>query len=276
MRLVVISAVFCLLLQGAERYSGKGLVVATDAARHTLTISHEAIPGLMDAMAMPFEVRGRMAPAGVVVGFTLVVEKDRSWVEDVREIAFSSAERDPALADRLRLIDRVAGTAPVAVRPGEVVPDFTLTDQAGKAVSLASLRGKVVAVTFVYTRCPLPDYCLRLSNNFDRLNKRFPKADLVLLTISFDPVHDTADKLAQYGSIWKADPARWHFLTGAPAEIEKVCGYFGVTAWRDDGLLTHSLHTAVIGRDGRLMANLEGNQFSSRQLGDLVEKVIGR
>ncbi|MCU1328356.1 MAG: electron transport protein SCO1/SenC [Bryobacterales bacterium] len=276
MRFLCLLAALCVSAGAASRYEGRGLVVAADPEHHTLTISHEAIPGYMDAMAMPFEVRGRSLPPGTNVTFTLVVEQRRSWIENVREAPFASAERDPSLAKRLELIDRVTGTVPVAVKPGEVVPDFKLTDQAGKAVSLAALLGKVVAVTFVYTRCPLPDYCLRLSNNFDRLSKRFPTSELVLLTISFDPVHDTADKLAQYGGIWKADAARWHFLTGAPKEIERVTGLFGVTAWKDDGLLTHSLHTAIIGRDGRLVANLEGNKFSAKQLGDLVEKTLSR
>ena len=277
MRFLFLLATLSLLASGATRYQAKGLVVAEDPKAHTLTISHEAIPGFMEAMSMPFELRGRSFAPGTTVTFTLVVEQRRSWVEDVRPVAFESSERDPALASRLQLIDRVTGSAAVPLKLGESVPDFTLTDQTGKPVSLSQLKGKVVAVTFVYTRCPLPDYCLRLNNNFDRLNKRFAmRSDLVLLTISFDPVHDTTDKLAQYGGIWKADAARWHFLTGAPKDIERVSGLFGVTAWKDDGLLTHSLHTAVIGRDGRLVANLEGNKFSAGQLGDLVEKTLGR
>lgn len=275
MRLFGLFALFTLVASGATRYSARGLVVAADPAQHTLTISHEAIAGYMDAMSMAFEVRGKTFPPGTGVTFTLVVEQKKSWIEGIREVPFTSPERDPSLANRLQLIDRINGTAPTALRPGERVPNFTLTNQAGRPVSFSELRGKVVAVTFIYTRCPLPDYCMRLSNNFDRLSKRFPKAsDLVLLTVSFDPVYDTTDKLAQYSGIWKADAARWHFLTGATKEIERVSGLFGVTAWRDDGLLTHALHTAVIGRDGRLMANLEGNRFSAKQLGDLVEAAL--
>jgi protein SCO1/2 len=98
----------------------------------------------------------------------------------------------------------------------------------------------------------------------------------VLLTISFDPVHDTPEKLAEYAGIWRANPARWHFLTGAAKDVERVSGLFGVAAWKDDGLLTHSLHTAIIGRDGKLVANLEGNRFTAQQLGDLVEKTLAR
>lgn len=277
MRVFALLAILSVAATGATRYRAKGLVVAEDQGQHTLTISHEAIPGYMDAMSMPFSLRGKGFPPGTIVEFTLVVEAQRSWVEDVRSLGFTSAERDPALASRLRLIDRAMGAEVAAVAVGDEVPDFTLRDQNGKPVSLSAFRGKVVAVTFVYTRCPLPDYCLRLNNNFEQLNRRFAaKSDLALLTISFDPVHDTTDKMGQYGAIWKADPARWRFLTGDPKEVERVTGMFGVTAWKDDGLLTHSLHTAIIGRDGKLRANLEGNKFSARQLGDLVERVLAQ
>jgi protein SCO1/2 len=144
---------------------------------------------------------------------------------------------------------------------------------------LSQFAGKVVALNFVYTRCPLPDYCFRLSNNLAQLQKRFGDRlgkDLVLLTITFDPVRDTPDVMAKYAHIWNADTKSWHFLTGTVAEVQRVCGMFGVAAWQDEGVLTHSLHTVVIDRRGRLAANVEGNSYTAKQLGDLVEEVIKR
>ena len=105
----------------------------------------------------------------------------------------------------------------------------------------------------------------------DRLGK-----DLVLVTITFDPVRDTPDVMAKYAHIWNADVKAWHFLTGPLAEVQRVCGMFGVAAWQDEGVLTHSLHTVVIDRKGRLAANIEGNTYTARQLGDLVEEVMRR
>jgi protein SCO1/2 len=93
----------------------------------------------------------------------------------------------------------------------------------------------------------------------------------VLLTATFDPVHDTPDVLAQYASQWKADPATWHFLTGMVPDVQRVCHLFGVDAFPNEGLMDHSLHTALIDRQGRLLANIEGNQFTAAQLGDLAE-----
>jgi protein SCO1/2 len=256
------------------------MVLAADASRQTVVVSHNSIPGYMEAMAMPFRAR----PAGVVEGlhrgdmvsFTLVVDRKASWLEDLRVTAFDSAERDPVQASRLKLLDSLMSRrAATMLAPGQPVPDFTLTAQDGRAVSLSQFRGKVVALNFIYTRCPLPDYCFRLSNNFGRLQKRFtPGRDLVLLTVTFDPANDRPDVLARYGQVWKAIPGFWYFLTGSATDVERVCGSFGVAAWPDEGLLTHSLHTAVVDREGKLAANLEGNRYSAQQLGDLVEAIM--
>ena len=268
---------------GAPRhYSAKGLVIGVDSPNLTVTISHAAIAGYMDAMVMPFHVREvsllRQLHAGDNVTFTLAVDTASSWVEEIRTVPFQSAERDPALASRLRLLDSVMGKSSAAtLANGDEVPDFTLTDQTNRQVTLSKLRGKVVAMNFVYTRCPLPDYCFRLSNNFGRLAERLRgNRDLVLLTVTFDPVHDRPEILARYAQTWRADPAMWHFLTGDTADVERVCGLFGVAHWRDDGLFTHSLRTVVIDRQGRVAANIEGNTFSARQLGDLVEAILGK
>lgn len=257
-----------------------GLVVSVDRAAGTLTVSHGEIAGYMDAMTMPFHVRGAKIPEpvhpGVTVGFTLHVDGRNSSIGNIRVIEFNSAERDPVLASRLKLLDSAgSGVSPLAI--GSQVPDFTLTDQNRRPVTLSRLRGRVIALDFVYTRCPLPDYCFRLSNNFSRLQKRFTgNRDLVLLTASFDPVHDGPDALARYADIWKADPSVWHFLTGPPEEINRICDQFGVGHWMDDGLFTHSLHTAVIDRQGKVAANMQGNQFTAKQLGDMVEAVLKR
>lgn len=236
----------------------------------------------MEAMSMPFHVRDAkllaVARPGDTVAFTLIVDKTTSRLTALRVTEFQSAERDPALASRLKLLDTASGKPAAAeITPGQTVPDFTLTDQMNRPVALANLRGKVVVLNFIYTRCPLPDYCFRLSNNLGRLQKRFAgRHDLVLLTITFDPVHDVPEVLARYAQIWKADPAIWHFLTGPTADVERVCEMFGVAHWRDDGLFTHSLHTVVIDRAGKAVANLEGNRFTAQQLGDLAETVLNR
>jgi protein SCO1/2 len=157
--------------------------------------------------------------------------------------------------------------------------DFTLIDQARAQVSLSHFQGKVVAVNFIYTSCVLPQFCYRLANHFavvaDRFKSRLGR-DLVLLTITFDPSRDTPERLAEYSRQWSADPAVWHFLTGDPETITRVCHQFGVDAFPDEGLISHSTRTVIIDRRGAMAASIEGNQHTAAQLGDLVEAVLAR
>jgi protein SCO1/2 len=268
----------------AQRFHGTGMAISVDLPKQSVTISHRAIPGYMDAMVMPFHVKDAadlkdVAP-GAKVEFTLVVDKGSTWIEQLRTVDYWSAERDPEQAHRLSLIESILNkSAEHELKRGDTVPDFTLTDQNNHPVRLSQFRGKVIAMNFVYTRCPLPDYCFRLSNNLAQVQKRFKTElgrNLILLTVTFDPVRDTPQVLAKYAHIWNADLRVWHFLTGPLPEVRRVCGLFGVAAWQDEGILTHSLHTVVIDRRGKLAANIEGNTYTVKQLGDLVEKVISQ
>jgi protein SCO1/2 len=264
-------------LAAETRYPVTGIVLNVDPARRSFDASCAAIPGYMEAMTMPYSVLDDRELAhlkpGASVEFTLVVEKERSYAEGIRIRRYETSEREPLLARRLQLLE----VPHAIVQPGAAVPDFTLTDQTGRRVSLSQWAGKVVAVTFIYTSCPLPDYCFRLSNNFSQLNQRFASRmgrDLVLLSISFDPTHDQPKVLAKYASTWKADPESWHFLTGRLDEVKALTRQFGLNFWRDDVYFTHSMHTLVIDRQGRLAADFEGNQFTARQLGDYLETLF--
>jgi protein SCO1/2 len=259
----------------AKRYPVTGVILKIDRPHRTFVATCAAIPGYMEAMVMPFTVREETAldglEASTPVEFTLVVENGHSYAEAIRVHHYESMEQEPLRARRLQLL-AVPGTDSLTL--GQPVADFALTDQTGQRVALSQFAGKVVALTFIYTSCPLPDYCFRLSNNFGRLNKRFADRmgrDLVLLSITFDPVHDQPKVLAKYASTWKADPKSWRFLTGALPEVKDVCRHFGLNFWQEEGSLTHSLHTVVIDRHGKLAANFEGNEFTAEQLGDFVE-----
>jgi protein SCO1/2 len=266
----------------AEEYSVTGMVLKVDRSGNTFTASIQAIPGFMPAMVMPFEVRRGKDLDGLVPGaaveFALVVKGDTSYADRIRIVRYQSTEQDPLAASRLKLLTQIAGAARGKVLAiGDPVPDFTLTDQAGRIVTLSDLRGKVVALNFIYTSCPLPNFCLRIANNFGVLQKRFKARlgrDLVLLTVTFDPVHDTPAVLARYASQWDADPATWHFLTGPADDVQRVCRLFGVDFFPDDGLMNHSLRTAIIDRQGRIAANIEGNRFTSDQLVDLTKAIL--
>jgi len=266
-----------------QEYAVKGMVLSVNPSGKSFVVSHERIAGLMDAMTMPFEVRQAgelrdLAP-GAVVEFTLVVTDTTSYATRIAIRRYQTVEQDPATARRLATMKRMAGLTTPAVAIGSAVPDFGLIDQQRARVTLAGFSGKVVVVNFVYTRCALPQFCLRMANNFGALQRRFRQElgrELVLLTITFDPERDTPEALASYASRWQADPAGWHFLTGSTTDIRRVCALFGQEAFPDEGLMNHSLHTAIIGRTGLLVANIEGNQFTPEQLGDLVQATLRR
>jgi protein SCO1/2 len=269
---------------GAQRYSASGLLVQVDPSHRAIDVSCQAIPGYMNAMEMRFPVRGRTAldglQAGMTIDFTLSVTGHSAYVENIRIHPYESADQEPMAARRLKLLENlVAPTGETTLEVGQSVPDFTLIDQTRQNVSFSSLAGKVVAIAFIYTSCPLPNYCFRLSNNFGILRRRFAQRmdrDLVLLSVTFDPEHDQPEVLARYARTWKSDSKGWYFLTGPPPEVRKVCRMFGMNFWPEEGLMTHSLHTVIVGRDGKVVANLEGNEFTAQQLGDFVETVLRR
>lgn len=267
------------------RHRVTGLVLSVDAASRSFVVSHDDIPGLMEAMTMAFEVREAgelrdLAP-GATVEFTLEIGERFAYATAIEVHAYAPVHQDPLAAHRLALLRRVARGAhqPATAAPGERLPDFALIDQARRPVALSALRGKVVALNFMYTRCALPQFCLRATNNLSVLRKRFSERlgdDLVLLTITFDPLRDGPDVLAAYARQWDADGQTWRFLTGEVAEVRRVAAIFGVDYFPDEGLLNHSMRTAVIDRSGRLVASIAGNAFTAAQLGDLVATVLAQ
>jgi protein SCO1 len=268
----------------ARSYPARGLVLKVDKPHSSLLISCEKIPDFMDAMVMPFAVRDpqelQALVPGTMIEFTLVVDGSTSYIENIHIRKYEGVEQDPIAARRLKLMTSIAGAAtpPQQIRTGEKAPDFSLIDQNRQKVSLSQFNGKVVAITFTYTHCALPNFCFRSANNFRLLQKRFEGqlgSDLVFITITFDPVHDTPEAMANYGKSWNADPKVWKLLSGPPPDVEAVCNRYGISFWPDEGLMTHSLHTFLVDRQGKLSADLEGNEYSADQLGDLVQTMLG-
>jgi len=269
----------------AQKYSASGLVLKVDRFHRTIFVSCESIPGYMGPMIMSISVHNAKTLAGlapgVMVDFTLVVETKASYAESIHVRDFEDLEQQPLAARRLKIIEdlesaKSLGTSVLKI--GQRLPSIVLTDQNRREINLAGFAGKVVLVNFIYTHCPLPDYCFRFSNNLGNVQRRFKPQmgrDLILLSVTFDPMNDQPEVLANYARTWNADP-NWHFLTGAVPEIRRVCNMFGVNFWPDEAELVHSLHTVIIDQKGKLAANLEGNQFTARQLGDLVQSILER
>jgi protein SCO1/2 len=260
---------FCLAFAfslSAKTYRIDGIIVALEPAGSTIVVSHRPVARLMPAMTMPFRLEDaaefRSLHVGSRVQFELSVENGASRARHIRVISESDLDI-PAPKNRVSI--------------GEAVPDFTLTDQDSRPVWLSDFRGKIVAVNFIYTRCPLPDVCPRLSANFAVLQRRFTRQsgkDLILLSITIDPQFDTPTVLREYAVRWGARSEAWRFLTGPEPEIQRVAGNFGLVYWPDEGSLGHNSTTSIIGRNGRLAAIVEGSSFRVDQLGDLISRQL--
>ncbi len=183
--------------QPPKRYALKGKVVSVDKNSNSLVVDHEAIPNFMSAMTMPYIVKpasqlDTVSPGDMITADVVIQEEQHAyWLENI--VVAGRAKAPP--------------TSPTAMHipsPGELVPDFQLTNQDGKKISFHQYRGKVLMLTFIYTRCPFPDYCIRVTNEFARLNRQIDDAanlsgKVHLLSISFDPTHDEPAVLREYG-----------------------------------------------------------------------------
>ncbi len=250
-------AFLAFLILAAKSFPVDGIVVAVDPGARTMLVSHRPIAKYMPAMMMPFRVERAGELDGLYPGarvhFDLVVGKSRSFA---RRVVKTADGEIPAPKGRLRV--------------GDAVADFELRDQRGEVVRLSDLRGKVLAIHFIYTRCPLPDVCPRLAANFAALQRRFRDrlgSDLMLLSITVDPEYDTPAVLAEYARRWQADPRGWRFLTGS---LGPVAAQLGEVYWTDEGAIGHNSVTSIVGRDGRLAAAVDGSNWRADQLGNLI------
>jgi len=248
-------------------YPLKGVVKRVEKELEHVTIDHEAIPGLMDAMKMRFSfkdhaVLDRLEPGDAVEG-TLRVEKENGVVSDyhLRDLAITR----PAPLRRLVQGDST-GRVPMGDQPrrleiGDLVPDFAMTNQDGKMVKLADLRGNVVVLTFIYTRCPLPDFCPLMDRKFSELAQHLGNLpgrarSVRLISLSFDPDHDTPDILRKHAQIRGATPPLWSYAVASHEELAKIAAPLGLLYGPGKDDIAHNLCTAVIDREGRL-ARLE-------------------
>jgi len=256
----------------------RGEVVRVDTAKLTLTVSHQAIPNYMKAMTMPFRVHdaGILRPLAVgdSIQATLAVSRTESWLEQI--VVVGKGETPAPLTPDQIITARV-------FRTGEVFPDEPLVNQAGKTVRLGSFRGKVLALTFIYTRCPLPDFCIRMSNNFARLQKSLKGDGRLngkwhLMSVSFDPKFDRPAVLKRYAAEYGADSATWDFATDADTAgpvIRRLADGMGLEYSEDEGLIDHNLRTALIDPEGRLVKVITGNEWKPEDVAAEIRSLVG-
>jgi protein SCO1/2 len=257
-------------------FQAKGVVKEVKPDLKSALIKHEAISNYMAAMTMEFEVKNtnelRGLKAGDAISFRLVVVGDDGWIDQVKKLNISPTETPSRATFRpVRDVEML--------NVGDAVPEYHFTNELGQAVSLSQFKGQAVAIDFIFTSCPFPTMCPRLSQNFSEAEtklKSMPNAptNWHLLTISFDPETDTPEVLKAYAARHNYDPTHWSFLTGDLIEITAIAEQFGETFWRESGSISHNLRTAIITPDGKVQKIIPDNKWTSDELVEEILKVV--
>ena len=266
----------------ASKDSGKtfpvrGTIVSTDATH--VTLDHETVPGFMDAMTMPYKLKdpsivGELHPGDRITA-TIHVQQDAA--------GFRDAELDNIVVIAQARPDYKPATQYHVPEIGDAVPDFRMLNQNGNTVHLSQFRGKVLLATFIYTRCPLADYCPRMSRNFSEIDKTLAADPALygkthLLSISFDPKYDTPAVLRSYGGAYTGNYTRenfahWDFAAPSARELPQVTQFFGVGVTPGENqTLTHSLSTVIVGKDGKIAAWYPTNDWKNEEIVAAIRK----
>lgn len=265
---------------GYKVYKLHGKVVSTNPATGEVTLNHEAIPGFMYAMTMPYKLKdsnilGELHPGDVLTADVLVSQSDDASVllDHIVIVAQGKPDYRPAVMYHVPA-------------QGDAVPDFKLRNQDGRTIHLGQFHGQDLLITFIYTRCPLPNFCPLVTRNFAVIDRDLAanpalKGKTHLICVSFDPEHDTPERLKAYGAPYigsdtKAAFANFDFALPDEPVLKEMAKYFdlGISAGPDQ-TITHTLSTTLIGRDGRVIKFYPGNEWTPDQVVNDVKQSLG-
>jgi protein SCO1 len=254
-----------------KTFTLRGKVVSTNSSTGEVTVNHEAIPGFMEAMTMPYRVKdanilSELHPGDVITADLLVSQRPDGDVllDHIVVVAQGKPDYRPAVSYHVPA-------------PGDRVPGFKLRNQDGRTISLDQFRGKDLLITFIYTRCPLPNFCPRVTHNFADINRQLAADPALagrthLLCVSFDPENDTPERLRAYGATYigsdaKDAFARWDFGVPDLKVLSQMAQWFDVGMTHEaDSTITHTLSTTLIGPDGKVIRFYPGNDWTVEQV----------
>lgn len=252
---------------GERSYEVRGRIAGFGDGR-TLIVEHGDIPGLMPAMTMSFEARESASldtlHTGDAVAFVLYIRGDSTWIDEIRRLPDDAVPEHPAGSRQEQ-----TSSAPDLFEMGDPVPNTPLQSHADTTFNLTQFEGTPVVLTFIYTRCPLPDYCPLMTQNFVRLQKRIRDERLGpvhLVSVTFDPQYDSPAILREYSGRFDADLSSWTFATGDSSDVASLAHRFGVYYRTQGGEIIHNLSTALIGADGRIRRIWRGNDWTVDQI----------
>ena len=254
-----------------KTYKLRGKVVSTSASTSEVTVNHEAIPGFMEAMTMPYKIKDKnilseLHPGDVITADLVVSEQPGNDVllDHIVVVGQSRPDYRPSVSYHVP-------------SSGDSVPDFKLRNQDGRIISLREFRGKDLLITFIYTRCPLPNFCPRVTRNFANIHRQLVtdpelSGKTHLLAVSFDPENDTPERLRAYGAQYIGSDARdaftsWDFAVPHRQALEKMAQWFDVGMTHEaDSTITHTLSTTLIGADGKVIRFYSGSDWTVDQV----------
>jgi len=256
-------------VQSVRTYEVKGVITKLLPGNKSVEIRHEEVTNLMPAMTMPFEVKDTNELAGLNINdsvtFRLSMTDTDSWIDQIKKAEGKSLTELPA-TNGFRFVRDVD---PLQV--GDPLPEYHFTNQLGQTVSTTQFKGQALAITFIFTRCPLPNFCPRMSSNFEEVQTKLLNAPAItnwhLCTITFDPEFDNVAVLKSYAERFHADPAHRSFLTGDPMDIRALADQFGEAFWKDEtGAINHNLRTIIVDASGKIQKILAGNEWKPEAL----------
>ena len=271
---LLLTLAFSACRRNERRYELRGKVVMVEKEKQLVTITHEDVAGLMPAMTMPFTVPNQadldfLAPDDQITA-TLVVDGSHSWLENV----FATRISGNSSGDSASL--------PTEAKPGDEVPNVTLRNQDGKEIRLHNYRGKALLLTFIYTRCPLPEYCTLMSNNFAQIDRQLQQdpdvyARTHLLSISIDPKYDTPQVLRSYGAAhterYQDETfSHWEFASGD--QVKDLAQFFGLRYFDENDQIIHGLKTVIVKPDGKVAKVYTGNEWKPEDVANELKRVL--
>jgi protein SCO1/2 len=258
-----------------RRYRLRGTVLAKDVDAQTLTVDHEAIPGFMAAMAMPYPVRdpsglNAVEPGDKIAADVVVMSNRSYWLEHV------------VITDKSGRGSIPGATQANTLHAGDHVPDVALVNQDGKTLHISQFKGKAVLITFIYTRCPFPDYCPLMSSEFATIHRELAKnpaeySRTHLLSVSLDPSYDKPPVLRKYGLGYLKDDAKgfaqWDFVSTTPGDLKKLAKAFGLAYFAKDNVISHNLDTILLGPNGTVVETWPGNDWKPPEILEAMRQV---
>lgn len=261
-----------------KRYDLKGKVVSVDQEKQQVTIAHEEVKGYMPGMTMPFSVRKQsdfeMLVPNAEVTATLVVDGSHSWLENLFVVVKQEAGAP------------LTTTAVVQAKEGDEVPNYTLLNQDAKQIRIKNYRGKALLLTFIYTRCPEPDQCTLMSNNFAQIERQLGQdpelyARTHLLSITIDPSYDDPKVLRSYGAAHteryeNETFLHWEFATGTGDQVKEIAQYFGLQYFPEKDQIIHALRTVIVNPDGKVAKVYTGNEWKTEDVVAELKKIVSK